>query len=256
MVSLDQLTETQTRKTVALLCDYDSDEFEQTYLGVREKEARVLDDKQVMALPTADISNPHYKEWQIRQHSAEQVASYLKQREFKKTDWVLDIGCGNGWFTNILAKNVEANVVGIDINMTELEQAFRVFKQDNLYFAYLDLLRCPPEPGQFSHIFINSCFQYFENPKALLDLCLTLLSEGGEIHILDSPFYAATEVEGAKVRSQDYYQQLEFEQMGQYYHHHNLGLFDDYNSEFLYQPAPKADRKGPVSPFPWLKISQ
>jgi len=241
---------------VIFISDDSSDEFEKAYLKVRAQEKRLLDDMQVAQLPVTDVDNLHYREWKMRQHSTNLVLEHIKQSPLTGLDWFLDIGCGNGWFSGLLAKETAANVLAIDINKVELEQAQRVFQQPNLYFAYLDLLANPPKNKQFSMIFLNSCFQYFENPKALLDLCLSLLIQGGEIHIIDSPFYAPDEVLAAKVRSDDYYQGLGVGEVGQFYHHQSLALLEGYNVRWMYQPAPKAIRSPNDSPFAWVKISQ
>ncbi|MFT4927106.1 MAG: SAM-dependent methyltransferase [Phenylobacterium sp.] len=258
MTLLDKLKETQTGFTcLSDTTDVGANaEFEQAYLQVRDKEGRLLNDDQVYRLPVADPSNPHDKEWQCRQHSAGLVDEYLQQRQFSRSDWILDIGCGNGWFSHLVAKTTAATVLAIDINHTELEQASRVFRRDNLYFASLDLLRDSAQLEPCSLIFFNSCFQYFNQPKALLDLCLSLLDRGGEIHILDSPFYPPEQVAAAKTRSQDYYQQLETAQMNPFYHHHSDTLFAQYQLQWLYQPLPKSERSGAVSPFAWFKITR
>lgn len=243
------------QNSVFLLSKCNNQDFEKAYIKARRKEQRVLDDDQVFQLPNAVVSNPHYIEWKIREQSAKHILSYLQKRKLNDADWILDIGCGNGWFSHLLAKTEGAKVLAIDINMIELKQAARVFKRDNLYFAYMDLYIDPLDEGFYSQIIFNSSFQYFENPKQIINLCLSLLKKDGEIHIVDSPFYETEKIPSAKLRSFEYYQNIDSLEMNQFYHHHSSSLFDGYNVEVLYQPAKnKIDREKNHSPFPWFKI--
>lgn len=244
----------QNDQAVTFLSAKIGDPFERAYINVRDKEGRLLDDEQVKRLPYALEDDPHYKEWLCRLHSSQKVLRYLQGKDFNCSDWLLDIGCGNGWFSNLLAQTQTANVLAVDINQNELEQAARVFKCDNLYFAYLDLLRDKRLLEPVKLICFNSSFQYFDQPIELLDLCLSLLTDDGEIHILDTPIYSVEEVAAAKQRSQDYYRQLHADDMIDFYQHHSRSLFEGYKVEWLYLPAKKPQRRSTDSPFPWLKI--
>ncbi len=229
------------------------EEFERLYTRVRKKEQRILEDAQVALLPETCSGNPHAGEWRIRKQSARRIARYLEKSNLSKSDRLLDIGCGNGWFSHLLAKTLDANVLAIDINVLELEQAARTFKRDNLCFAYLDLPCNPPRQCRFSHIVFNSSFQYFENPGTVVELCLTLLREKGEIHIVDSPFYDTDKTRAARERSRDYYGGMGVPGMSRFYHHHAHALLDDYNAELLYRPG-EGGRGEVQSPFPWIRI--
>jgi len=77
-------------------------DFGAQYLALREKESRVLSDTLVKQLPYIGPKEKHHSEWLLRQKSTERFVDYLKTN-FKKKAHILDIGCGNGWFSNILA---------------------------------------------------------------------------------------------------------------------------------------------------------
>ena len=109
--------------------------FSNLYVSVREKEGRLLNDDIVAKLPFFDE-----KEWALRQKTSKRFINYLSTRKSGMS--FLDIGCGNGWFTNIIGNISEGNVVyGIDINREELEQAARIFKRDNIKFIYGDIFQ-------------------------------------------------------------------------------------------------------------------
>ena len=112
-------------------------EFEANYIQVRKFEQRVLTDAEVSKLPVLK-NNPHSKEWEKRARSAQRLSRYFSTIQEGK---VLDLGCGNGWFTALLAKNQNLEVVGMDVNLTELKQAARVFQQVNLNFVCGDIFK-------------------------------------------------------------------------------------------------------------------
>ena len=49
---------------------------------------------------------------------------------------ILDVGCGNGWFSGQLAAIASAKVYALDLNRMELEQAARIFNLHNLILCY------------------------------------------------------------------------------------------------------------------------
>lgn len=107
------------------------EQFSTIYLDVRDKEERLYTDEVTAQLPYVSKSQPYYKEWNMRQKSTKRVKSYLikKSRPLK----ILDLGCGNGWFSNQLSEIPNTEVYGIDVNDVELEQAARLFKKDTTF---------------------------------------------------------------------------------------------------------------------------
>ena len=94
-----------------------NDEFERLYLETRNSESRVLIDEEVKLLPLTDFNYKLHAEWNLRKQTSDRFLYYLNKKTFKT---ILDIGCGNGWFTNLLAQsNLDSKVIGIDINKVE-----------------------------------------------------------------------------------------------------------------------------------------
>ncbi len=230
------------------------DNFSSLYLKVRGSEKRVLNDNQVQKLPFVPADHPHYKEWLLRQKSAKRFIDHLKKK--KKPLQILDIGCGNGWFTNQMAATSENHsVVGLDINSLELEQAARIFKGGNLHFVYGDIFSLKSLfSHQFDIITINATIQYFRNFGKLISLLKLSLKPRGELHIMDSPFYRDHEIDAAKNRTIQYYTNLGFPQMAEHYFHHSMAEIKEF--EIRYRPGRSllqrfVGRKD--SPFMWLK---
>ncbi len=190
----------------------------------------------------------------MREQSSSRFLKYLNGID--KPITILDIGCGNGWFSNAMASVSSKNrVVGLDINVSELEQATRVFKKDNLDFVYANLFELNDEfDSQFDLIVLNASIQYFKDLIGLMKLISRFLKPQGEIHILDSPFYPASDIEAAKNRSLQYYKNMGFPEMGDHYYHHSIESIKDF--EILYRPKRKLAsllHRRKDSPFLWVR---
>ena len=232
-----------------------ADSFEQAYIAVREKEKRVLSDQTVNSLPIVPRDHPHFDEWKLRQASTNSVLAYLNKRTFKT---VLDIGCGNGWFTNQLT-SVSSEVLGLDMNQLELEQAKRVFGSDRVHFCYGDIFTSNLLKGHFDLITLNACIQYFPDAEKLTNRLLELLSTSGEIHLIDSPFYETNEVDSAQKRTENYYADLGFPEMASHYFHHSWKSLRPFKYELKHNPKSLINKLGKKlgahsSPFPWIII--
>ncbi len=183
--------------------------------------------------------------------------SYVQKSNDKLN--LLDIGCGNGWFSANVAKQTPLNVYALDINKTELEQAARVFELNNLNFIYGNIFENILDESVFDIITLNSSIQYFDNLNTLIKRLFFFLKDKGEIHIIDSPVYNRNELAGAKERTARYYISLGFPEMAKHYHHHTFDELDGFNYNIIYKPKSfpgkiKKFLRVNDSPFPWIKI--
>lgn len=228
--------------------------FSDLYLKVREIEKRVYDDSQVKELPILQKGAPNAAEWKLRHYSSSRFINYLNSKD--NALQILDIGCGNGWFSHLMSLNGKNHVTGQDINAPELEQAARVFAKSNLEFVYANLFeKTELNYKKFDVIVFNSCLQYFENLDALFQLVETFLTPTGEIHIIDTPFYNSQEMPKAKQRTQDYFSKLGFPEMSRNYFHHR---FEDLPAYEIMHSPPKSFLKyfKKDSPFYWIRIKR
>lgn len=188
---------------------------------------------------------------------------------------ILDLGCGNGWLANRLAENPTWEVWAVDVNEEELAQGARLFGRENLRFVFADLVSRNAVPGTpsrnavpgalagtafrdtFDVVVLAASMQYFPDLEQLIFPLKKCLKPGGEIHILDSPFYKnEMEQAAARQRTFEYYSQLGVPEMSAFYHHHlwadveKLGGVDLNNRlgiKFL-------QKIKWLAPFPWVKI--
>jgi ubiquinone/menaquinone biosynthesis C-methylase UbiE len=231
-----------------------NNDFTALYISLRKKEGRFYSDDQIKQLPDIAKNHTHYQEWQLRKKSAHRFVKYLESK--RQPLRILDVGCGNGWFSHFVSTVERTEVTGLDVNSIELEQAATIFAQSNLSFACADLQeQTALNEQQFDVIVFNSCLQYFKNPLELFRNMSVLLAEKGEIHVIDSPFYNSNSIENAQQRTKNYYRNLGFPQMAENYFHHELSDIGNY--KIMYEPATgilkylKRD-----SPFCWIKIEK
>lgn len=234
--------------------------FQQIYLKLRQAEGRVFSDGQLRNLPEVAHGHPLAAEWRMRAASAERLIRHLKKST--RPEVILEIGCGNGWLANLLARRTGHSAAALDINLTELRQGARVFQQTpNLCFFYGEADKIGFPANCFRAVVLASAIQYFPHLRPVLRQFLKLLKPGGEIHILDSPFYSADEIEAARERSRIHYERLGFPEMAAYYHHHAIDALAEFEPKFFYKPSSGrsgllkkfAGRKS--SPFPWIVIA-
>lgn len=194
---------------------------EQLYYEVRNKEGRIITDEELMQLPIAFNTNPHKKEWNIRAGNFERFKKYVSKNYGDKKLKVLDIGSGNGWMAHQL-NTIGHNVVAVDLNMSELLQAEKVFgTSDTLKWLYADVLDNHFPVDKYDIIVLAASCQYFEDITQLTEKLKSLLLQYGAIHLLDSVFYKDSQQDAAKNRSVQYYTSMGYAPMSEYYFHHS-----------------------------------
>lgn len=230
--------------------------FEKLYLQLRQLENRIYTDNEVALLPNIHLGHPHEKEWQIRKDSSEKLLRYLikKNRPLE----ILEVGCGNGWLSAKLSSVLASHVTGMDINSIELTQAKRIFnKIRNLDFFYGLLQDDLLKKRRFDIIVFAASIQYFHSLQYVLKDFFSCLNPGGEIHLIDSPFYKLNEIANARQRSKAYYESLGFPQMANHYFHHSLEEIRSFNYKILYNPDSIFNNlKKNKNPFHWVCIKK
>ncbi|MEL6900554.1 MAG: methyltransferase domain-containing protein [Cyanobacteria bacterium J06606_4] len=110
---------------------------------------------------------------------------------------VLDVGCGTGFITNELAKQVyPSKVVGIDISQALLDEcsksdySSRLVNQsnqcvDNLSFKEGNVYNIPFLPESFDIVYARLIFQHLAEPIKALESILRILKPGGMVCIVD-----------------------------------------------------------------------
>jgi SAM-dependent methyltransferase len=241
---------------VTILCPGDP-HFEEIYLQVRRKEGRIYSDAEVARLPFASKQNPHCREWRLRARSFTRFNKYLAGKGEGLR--LLDLGGGNGWFSAQLAREHRHSYCCVDIILHELQQGARLFGGRSVQFIQADVFDARFSLASFDLVVLNGSIQYFGDIPRLLAGLSRLLNPRGEIHILDSPFYAAKDLEAARQRTAQYYNGLGFPGMSQWYHHHSLDELAGHHYCVLANPESWWTRVASrlrlrAGGFPWIVI--
>jgi ubiquinone/menaquinone biosynthesis C-methylase UbiE len=228
--------------------------FEKKYIVIRSLESRLCTDDELLKLPEIPAEHPHSREWAVRKRSALRLVRYLYGR--RKSQDILEVGCGNGWLTHHLAEIPGTKVTGVDINFTELQQAARVFSNDpNLRFIHGDIRSGILEDRQFDLILFAASIEYFPSLKKIIHFCLSFLKPGGEIHLIDSPMHRPEQMERAKRQSQAYFASFGYPEMAEYYYHHSIFDLRSFHHDLLHNPHSFRSRFLRINnPYPWIRI--
>ena len=101
---------------------------------------------------------------------------------------VLDVGCGSGWATRLLAERAPAgHVVGIDIADEMIELARETSASySNVEFRIASAEKLPFSDGEFSHAFsMESLYYYADMPAALREIKRVLRPGGLFVTVVD-----------------------------------------------------------------------
>lgn len=225
-------------------------ELEKEYTGIRTKEGRMYEDDIVRKLPEIPRDHALHSEWNLRAYPAGNFAAYLKVHNCRS---IVEVGCGNGWFTTLIQNKLNVPACGIDVEMKELHQAARISKGKST-FVYGDIFSDALNGLKADAVLLAACIQYFPDVKRLI----TRLQEVGTIYIIDSPVYKNGKAAEAKARSATYFKSMGSPGMEKFYHHHERKDFEEFKPEYLYDAsAPLWWFLGLVfktSRFPWIKI--
>jgi len=236
------------------------DGHEERYLDVRGREGRLLADEVVRGLPAVPSVHPRAGEWRVRAWSLARLQRCLERRPQLRE--ILDVGCGNGWMAARLAQLLpDRRVLGLDLNQGELEQGARVFAgRPRLAYAHADVMGEAMAAARADLVLLAGSVQYFPDLPSLLTRLCSLLNPGGELQIIDSPFYDDGAVDGARQRSEAYYRGIGCPEMAAHYHHHTWDQLRPFHPDLLHDPRrvlSRLRRRMPgsgESPFPWIRI--
>jgi ubiquinone/menaquinone biosynthesis C-methylase UbiE len=108
---------------------------------------------------------------------------------YPKGSKVLEVGCGVGAQTRILAKRSHtAEFFSIDISQKYLQQAKKIVLEEgltNVRFERKDLLRTGYRDESFDHIFVCFVLEHLDDPISVLIEMKRLLKRGGSLTVIE-----------------------------------------------------------------------
>ena len=249
----------QFDEEIAMVPSNSETQFEEKYISLRKKEGRWYSEKELGTLPKVNKDHLHYGEWKIRKHSADAFISSIKS-DVNADSIILEVGCGNGWLSNYISKGVKCNVLGIDINLTELKLANTHFTSDKAQFVFAELFSPEFKKKSLDLIVFAASVQYFKDFNLLINRAKEILKDNGQIHIFNSPFYQNQhQADLAFQRSLDYYGAMGYPEMCKHYFHRTRMELLVFNFKIKLSGRSindKIKRKlgFPISSFPWIII--
>ena len=108
-------------------------------------------------------------------------AQAIQLMEIPSNARVLDVGCGSGWATRLMAEKAQSGrVVGIDISDEMIALALETSAQfSNVEFRVASAEKLPFQDGEFSHAFSMESLYYYGDVLVALKEIKRVLEPGG-----------------------------------------------------------------------------
>jgi ubiquinone/menaquinone biosynthesis C-methylase UbiE len=154
-----------------------------------------------MSNPAADVFDQWARDGKdsgMEDGHSDVVNQVIKTMNIHPGDQILDLGCGNGWATRILAKQAPgAQAIGIDASPEMIARAESLHsltiraRYEQSTFESLDF----PD-AKFQHVFSMEALYYSPDPAQVIAEAHRLLSEGGSIDIIIDCYQERTATHG------------------------------------------------------------
>ena len=147
---------------------------------------------------------------EMEKHHLSITEQALRRMELRPGERVLDLGCGAGWASRILARLVgegpegHGQVVGVDISDEMIRRARAASRDfDNLMFIWGSAQQIPWEENFFDKVLSVESFYYYADQERALHELFRVMAPRGRLYILinlykDNP-YSLRWVEELKV---------------------------------------------------------
>lgn len=175
--------------------------FATEYAIVREREGRGSHTAEYyLELPYRDINGRNASQWRIRARSFDYLLSQVLpgvESRLGSHLRVLDLGAGNGWLSYRLAQGGH-DCVAVDL----LDNPLDGLGAARHYLGHVsrpfvgvqaEMGNLPFDDGQFDVAIFNASFHYSEDYALTMREAIRCLCDGGEVLIMDTPYYQRDE---------------------------------------------------------------
>ena len=119
-------------------------------------------------------------------HFVHQLVKWSGLDKLPKGSRILDVGCGIGGSSRILADNYGFNVVGITLSSAQVKRAKELTSEEcNCSFKIMDALNMDFEDGEFDGIWSVEAGAHIRDKSRFVDEILRTLRPGGYLAIAD-----------------------------------------------------------------------
>lgn len=117
----------------------------------------------------------------------------LSKLDYRQNSVILDLGCGDGYFTHLLFKSKKLTIeAGIDISEKMIHRARKLNEKKQAYKTLLVANACnlPCNNDSFSTVFSNCAIEHIlDLEKVLSEVCRVLRDNGQFIFSVPSPYF-------------------------------------------------------------------
>ena len=101
---------------------------------------------------------------------------------------ILDVGCGDGALSGLVALRIKAQIDGVDVEPLSIELARREFAERGLFgrFSKIDGYEYPFDNGSFTAVICSDAIEHVQKPDAMLAEMWRVLAPGGTL-VLTTP---------------------------------------------------------------------
>jgi cyclopropane fatty-acyl-phospholipid synthase-like methyltransferase len=109
---------------------------------------------------------------------------YLDALQISRAQRVLELGCGRGGFSNILAQHTQGTVLGIDISRSQLSHTKR-FNHSNLRFKSHDIMHVDDLTETFDAVACLDAAFYLPDKALAIERLSKVVEPGGRVLLVD-----------------------------------------------------------------------
>jgi tocopherol O-methyltransferase len=109
---------------------------------------------------------------------------YLDALQISQAQRVLELGCGRGGFSNILAQHTQGTVLGIDISRSQLSHTKR-FNHSNLRFKSHDIMHVDDLTETFDAVACLDAAFYLPDKALAIERLSKVVEPGGRVLLVD-----------------------------------------------------------------------
>lgn len=136
----------------------------------------------------------------MERHHLDITEKTIRLMELRPGERVLDLGCGSGWATRLLARMVAdgpegfGQVVGVDVSDEMVRQARAASKDfENVLYVYGSAQQIPWEENYFDKVLSVESFYYYPDQERALTELFRVMAPKGRLFILinlykDNPY--------------------------------------------------------------------
>lgn len=113
----------------------------------------------------SDVTTEKYFNWTTKAITSRFINNLYEELKSQKPETVLDIGCGTGYITNIIRKELNLSIVGSDLNFERISFAQKNFCEE---VCIADIMKLPFRDNSFDKVIASEIIEHICSPETAL----------------------------------------------------------------------------------------